>query len=273
MNLPEDGPKGKMGRVLAAIVAQAEGAARELRPRRSRLKQAALARGPAPPFAPALRGETLGLIAEVKRRSPSAGEISGGLDPVSHATAYEAAGASAISVLTETAHFGGSLDDLGGVVNAVRVPVLRKDFIVEETQLLEARGAGAAAALLIVRILAPRRFRELRAFAAEIGLGVLAEAHDEKEIEVALEGGAEVIGVNSRDLGTFEVDPARAWKLFERIPGDRVAVAESGIATVEDARGAALAGADAILVGTALSAAADPGPLVRAFRGVPRRGR
>lgn len=273
MNLPEDGPKGKMGEVLAAIVAQAEGGARELRPRRSALERAALARRPAPSFGGSLRGETLGLIAEVKRRSPSAGVIAGGLDPVAHATTYEGAGASAISVLTEQAHFGGSLDDLSGVTGAVRVPVLRKDFIVDETQLLEARGAGAAAALLIVRILSPRRLRELLAFSAEIGLGVLTEAHDEAEIDVALEGGAEIIGVNSRDLSTFAVDAERAWKLFTKVPRDRVVVAESGITTIDEARSAADAGADAILVGTALSSVADPAPLVRRFRGLVPRAR
>lgn len=273
MNLPEDGPKGKMGEVLAAIVAQAEAGARELRPRRSALERVALARDPAPSFAQALRGETLGLIAEVKRRSPSAGVIAGSLDPVAHATTYEGAGASAISVLTEPVHFGGSLEDLAGVTRAVQVPVLRKDFIVDETQLLEARGAGAAAALLIVRILSARRLRELLAFAAEIGLGVLAEAHDEGEIDVALEGGAEIIGVNSRDLSSFVVEPEKAWKLFSRIPADRVVVAESGIATIEEARSAAEAGADAILVGTALSSAADPAPLVRRFRALVPRAR
>lgn len=273
MNLPEDGPKGKTGQVLAAIVAQAEATARELRPRRTALEREAAARDPAPSLAQALRGETLGLIAEVKRRSPSAGLIAGGLDPMAHATRYEGAGASAISVLTEPLHFGGSLEDLTRVARGVRVPVLRKDFIVDETQLLEARAAGAAAALLIVRILAPRRFRELLAFAKGIGLGVLTEAHDQAEIEVALAGGAEIIGVNSRDLSSFAVDPEKAWKLLAGIPRDSVVVAESGIATIEEARAAAEAGADAILVGTALSGAADPGPLVRRFRGVVRRGR
>lgn len=273
MKLPEQEPKGKAPTFLPAILRAAEGRVAALRPAARRLEAAAAGAPPAPPFAPALGAGGLGLIAEVKRRSPSAGAIAPGLDPVAHARAYEAAGASAISVLTEPEHFGGSLADLERVCRSVRVPVLRKDFIVDELQLLEARGAGAAAALLIVRILTPDRLVELHRVAEEIGLEALVEVHSAEEMAVALEAGARVIGVNSRDLDTFAVDPEAAWRLLRGVPPDRVAVAESGIATVADAERAAAAGADAVLVGSALSSAVEPGALAGRIRGVGRRAR
>ena len=215
----------------------------------------------------------LALIAEVKRRSPSAGDIAPSLDPVSHAEAYARAGAVAISVLTDGPYFGGSLDDLRSVARKVRVPVLRKDFIVDELQIAEARGAGASAILLIVRALSPARLAELAAAARRWGLEALVEVHDAGELDAALASGARLIGVNSRNLDTFAVDTRAAWTLFHRIPKDIVAVAESGMATLDDVRAAAEAGADAVLIGTALSAAPDPSALAAQFTAILRRGR
>jgi indole-3-glycerol phosphate synthase len=241
-----------------------------LRPRRRELERLA-SEAPAPPsFAGALRRERVALIAEVKRRSPSAGVIRGDLDPAAHATAYARAGAAAISVLTDGPFFGGSIGDLEDVAARVEVPVLRKDFILDEAQIVEARGAGAAAILLIVRALTPARLAELLGVAREAGLDALVEVHTAPELDVALAASAVVVGVNSRDLDTFRIDVDGAWRLIARVPRDRIAVAESGIAAAADVERAARAGADAVLVGTALSAAADPAAGVRALAGVRR---
>ncbi|MDX2120519.1 MAG: indole-3-glycerol phosphate synthase TrpC [Gemmatimonadota bacterium] len=215
----------------------------------------------------------LALVAEVKRRSPSAGTISAGLDPVAHARTYAAAGASAISVLTDGPYFGGSLADLEQVAGAVPVPLIRKDFILDELQILEARAAGASAVLLIVRALPLPRLRELLAFARDLGLEALVEAHDARELALALETDARYLGVNSRNLDTFVVDVDAAWALLAAIPPDRVAIAESGMASEADVRKAAAAGADGVLIGTALSGAADPSGLVRTVSSLPRTGR
>jgi indole-3-glycerol phosphate synthase len=229
---------------------------------------------PDPPvFLGGLDPSRVALIAEVKRRSPSAGDIAPSLDPVSHAEAYSRAGAVAISVLTDGPYFGGSLDDLRAVVRRVRVPVLRKDFIVDELQIAEARGAGASAILLIVRALSPARLAELGAAARQWGLDALVEVHDAAELDTALASGARLVGVNSRNLDTFAVDTRAAWTLFPRIPKDIVAVAESGMATLDDVRAASQAGADAVLIGTALSAALDPSALAAQFTTIPRNGR
>ncbi len=244
-----------------------------LRPRRRELERRA-SEAPAPPsFAGALRREQVALIAEVKRRSPSAGVIRGDLDPAAHAAAYAQAGAAAISVLTDGPFFGGSIRDLEDVAARVDVPVLRKDFILDEAQIVEARGAGAAAILLIVRALTPVRLAELLGVAREVGLDALVEVHTAPELDVALAAGAAVVGVNSRDLDTFRVDVDGAWRLIARVPRDRIAVAESGMVAVADVERAARAGADAVLVGTALSAAADPAAGARALAGVRRHER
>lgn len=215
----------------------------------------------------------MALIAEVKRRSPSAGSISEALDPVAHAIAYARSGASAVSVLTDGPYFGGSLDDLRAVAQAVPVPVLRKDFILHELQLAEARAAGASAALLIVRALSPARLGELLRAARALGLDALVEAHDARELDVALEAGAGIIGINSRNLDDFQIDTAAAWALLARIPPDIVAIAESGMATEADVRRAAEAGADGVLIGSVLSSAPDPSALVSTLSSVPRMGR
>ncbi len=225
------------------------------------------------PFARALVGGAVAVVAEVKRRSPSAGSIREDLDPSSRAEAYAGAGAAAISVLTDGPFFGGSVDDLRAVATRVAVPVLRKDFILDELQIAEARAAGASAVLLIVRALAPARLRQLLACAGRWELDALVEIHTASELSVALDHGTRVIGVNSRDLDTFTVDASKAWEILREIPADVVAVAESGMASRVEVEAAAAAGADAVLIGTALSAAPDPAAVMATLARVPRRGR
>ena len=212
------------------------------------------------------------VVAEFKRRSPSAGDINPYAQAAGVASVYAAAGAAAISVLTDERYFGGSLDDLRSAKDAVGVPVLRKDFTLDPVQLYEARAAGADAVLLIVRALGDARLRDLLELSAELGLGALVEAHDEEEMGRALEAGARIVGVNARDLATFEVDLERSLSLIEELPADVVAVAESGIRSAEDAAAAGTAGADAVLVGGWLMAG-DPAAGVEALVGHPRRPR
>ncbi len=223
------------------------------------------------PFAAGLRGDQVRVIAEVKRASPSKGDIAPGLDAVAQAQAYERGGAAAISVLTEPSRFGGALDDLRRVSGAVRIPVIRKDFLVHPAQLWEARAAGASAALLIVRSLALDELPRLVDAAAEAGLATLVEVRDLGELDRALAVNATVIGVNNRNLETLVIDPATAPGLIPCIPASCVAVAESGMRTAADVSPAAAAGADAILVGSAISAAADPTAEVRSLTATPRR--
>lgn len=226
---------------------------------------------PPPPFPrPA---PTVGIVAEVKRRSPSRGPIRPDLDAVAHATAYVRGGAVAVSVLTDDAHFGGSLDDLARVAAAGVAPLLRKDFILDELQLLEARAAGASAILLIVRAVPPGRLTVLAAAAAALGLATLIEIHTEPELEPALAAHPTAIGVNARDLTTFRVDVAAAGRLVGRVPAALPVVAESGIETRADVERLAAAGADFVLVGTSVARSEDPERAVRALVGVPRRGR
>jgi len=244
-----------------------------LRPQARELaRRAALAPEPRP-LTPALAGPTIGVIAEVKRRSPSAGAIREDLDPAALARAYEEGGAVAISVLTDERHFGGTLDDLSRVVRCVSVPVLRKDFILDELQLYEARAAGASAVLLIVRALAPERLRTLADAARGLALGVLVEVHADAELDPALAVEPTALGVNSRDLGTFAVDLGLAERLVARVPAGVPVVAESGIETREDVGRMAAAGADLVLVGTSVARSGDPGSAVRELTGVPRKGR
>ncbi|MYA32623.1 MAG: indole-3-glycerol phosphate synthase TrpC [Gemmatimonadales bacterium] len=212
------------------------------------------------------------VVAEFKRRSPSAGDLNPYAQAAGVASVYASAGAAAISVLTDERYFGGSLDDLRSAKDAVGVPVLRKDFTVDPVQLYEARAAGADAVLLIVRALADARLRELLEVASDLGLAALVEAHDEEEMERGLEAGARIVGVNARDLATFDVDLERSLSLIERLPADIVAVAESGIRSAEDAAAAGSAGADAVLVGGWLMAG-DPAAGVEALVGHPRRPR
>jgi indole-3-glycerol phosphate synthase len=233
-----------------------------------RLLAVSLGLPPARDLAGALRRAPIpAVIAEVKRASPSAGPIAEA-DAAAQARAYEAGGAAAISVLTEPRHFAGSLADLRAVRLAVSVPVLRKDFLVHPDQVIEARAAGADAVLLIAAALSRAELAAMLQTAADLGLGALVEVHAEAELEAALEAGAEVIGVNARDLETLEVDPERALALLARIPPERIAVAESGIGSREQVERAVAAGARAVLVGEALMRARDPGALLRELTGV-----
>ncbi len=228
--------------------------------------RAALADAPAPrdPM-PAFRAPGVSVIAEVKRRSPSKGDLAGIPDPAALASAYAAGGAAAISVLTEQRRFGGSLEDLRAVRAAVGTPLLRKDFIVDGYQLLEARAAGADLALLIVAALADDDLRRLHDQARELGLTVLVEVHDEPETERAVGLGAELVGINARNLRTLEVDEATFAKLAPLVPADRVLVAESGISGPADVATYAADGARAVLVGEALVRDGDPEAAVRAL--------
>jgi indole-3-glycerol phosphate synthase len=214
-----------------------------------------------------LAGGPVRVVAEVKRASPSAGAIRSGLDAPAQARAYAFAGAAAISVLTDGPGFGGSLADLSAVRAAVDVPLLRKDFVLDRYQLLEARAHGADAALLIVAALDPGTLRRLLADAAGLGLAALVEVHDEGELEAALAAGARIVGVNNRNLRTFEVDLAVSERLLPLLPAGVRGVAESGVRTAGDARRLRRAGAANLLVGEALVRAADPGALLREMVG------
>ncbi len=229
--------------------------------------RAALADVPAPrdPM-PDFRQPGVSVIAEVKRRSPSKGDLAEIPDPAALARAYAEGGAAAISVLTEERRFGGSLEDLRAVRAAVETPILRKDFIVEGYQLLEARAAGADLALLIVAALGDDDLRRLHDQARELGLTVLVEVHDEPETERAVALGAELVGINARNLKTLQVDTATFAKLAPIVPDDRVLVAESGISGPEDVARHAAEGARAVLVGEALVKDGDPAAAVRAMR-------
>ena len=210
-------------------------------------------------FRGALRKPGIALIAEVKKSSPSAGVIAGELDPASIAREYEVGGASAISVLTESAYFGGDLADLTAVKDAVEIPVLRKDFIIDPYQIYEARVARADAILLIAELLDRGELTNYLRIARELGLVCLVESHSREELEKAIGSGAEIIGVNNRNLKTLEVDIDTSIQLIPLIPTDRIRVAESGIKSGEDAESVLKAGADAILVGEVLVRSKNPG--------------
>ena len=264
-----------MGHTLDRILATTGATLPALRARRRELEREAGRRTPpgAAALEAVLRHERVAVIAEIKRRSPSMGEINAAIDPAERARTYADAGASALSVLTDAPFFGGSLDDLRAAADAVAVPAIRKDFVLDEVQLLEARAAGAAAALLIVRALPGGALRRLLRFARDLDLGVLVEAHDRRELDRALDEEVRVLGINSRDLATFRIDVDAALELVTLVPPDAVAVAESGVRDADAVARAAEAGADAVLVGTALSSADDPAALCAALAGVRRRGR
>jgi len=209
------------------------------------------------------RGGPVRVVAEVKRRSPSAGAIDAGLDAPAQAERYAAAGAAGVSVLTDGPGFGGSLDDLRAVRARISLPILRKDFVLDRYQLVETRAAGADAALLIVAALPAEELRRLLDACAALGLAALVEVHDEPELEVALAAGAGLVGVNNRDLRTFAVDLARSERLLPLLPAGVKGVAESGVRTVADARRLRAAGAANLLVGEALVRSSDPGALLR----------
>lgn len=230
---------------------------------------------PRPPsFATALRRAdgSLAVISEIKRRSPSAGDINAGASSLDQAKRYEAAGADALSILTDEKYFGGTIDDLRGVTGffssiSSPLPCLRKDFMVHPVQVLEAREAGASAILIIVRALNDEEIKTLADAARIAGLDALFEIHDEHELDRAVAHGAKIIGVNNRDLAVFTTDLGLSERLIPRFPRDVIAVSESGISTAADAARARAAGASAVLVGEALMRAPDPTRLIAEFRG------
>ena len=240
---------------------------------RARVERANDGRGERPraSFVDALsRSDRLNVIAECKRRSPSKGVLRADYDPVAIAQGYADAGAAAISVLTEPTFFDGALEHLAAVHAAVDVPLLRKDFIVSEYQMLEARAAGASAVLLIVAALTPEQLRTLSEQAAACGLDVLVEVHDAEELAIAVDAGARVIGVNNRNLRTLEVDVKASETLIARMPAGIVAVSESGLRTSDDLVRLRRLGYHAFLVGERFMTTPNPGTALRELiAGVP----
>lgn len=214
-----------------------------------------------------LRGEEISVIAEVKRSSPSKGSLAQISDPAGLAKIYEDNGASVVSVLTEGRRFGGSLDDLDAVRRSVSIPILRKDFMVDEYQFLEARAHGADLVLLIVAALSPTQLGDFLALTHELGMKALVEVHTESELDQALAVSAEIIGVNSRNLKTLDVDRTTFAHLLPKISDQFVKVAESGISSRSDVENAHIHGANAVLIGEALVRGSDPGATLRALMG------
>jgi indole-3-glycerol phosphate synthase len=232
----------------------------------ARLLEQAMAMSPARGFRAALAGrERLAVISEVKRRSPSKGDLFAGLDPAVLAADYERGGASCLSVLTDEEHFGGSVADLQAARGACTLPVLRKDFTVSEHDVLDARIMGADCVLLIAAALDRGELVTFHQLATEVGLDVLVEIHDEPELEVALAAGATLIGVNQRDLVTFQVDHERAIRMAGVMPVHVVKVAESGVRGPADAASLHAAGYHAVLVGETLVTSGDPAAAVEAL--------
>jgi len=250
------------GDLLAAVVAAARRSAEERARQVSRdaLESRVAARPPAgDAFCQALRQPGVRVIAECKRRSPSRGILRQEYDPVAIAASYAAAGAAAISVLTEPTFFDGTLDHLRDVRAVVSVPLLRKDFIVTDYQVLEAAAFGADAVLLIVAALDPPALSQLIVFARSLGLAALVEVHDRGELEQATDAGATLIGVNSRNLRTLQVDPTVLDDLAPALPTDAIAVAESGLKTADDLRRLGARRYDAFLIGERFMTERDPG--------------
>jgi indole-3-glycerol phosphate synthase len=262
-------PTGTLG----GIVAEARDRAAALNSQRSELLRRAQSAAHVPAFGAALRTSRVAVIGEVKRRSPSKGWINANISAREQALAYEEGGAAAISVLTELAHFGGSIADLLAVKGAVKIPVLKKDFHVDPIQLIEAKAIGASAALLIARALSPDDLARMMDVARKLALEVLVEIRDEDELQRALDVGAEIIGINNRNLETLVIDPATAERLLRSIPADRIGIAESGVSGRTDVERVAKAGADAVLVGSVISAASDPAAAVKDLASVRRIGR
>jgi indole-3-glycerol phosphate synthase len=231
------------------------------------LESSLAARGEDRPFNEALVRPGLSLIAEFKRRSPSAGEISGVAIVPDQVGAYERGGAAALSVLTDERHFGGSLDDLRAARAACDLPILRKDFIVDPYQLFEAAVNGADAVLLIVRALDDRKLREMYEQARGLDLDCLVEVHDVEELQRALELDADVIGINNRDLDAGTVDVATTYELMPHVPAGKTVVAESGISSREELEELERVGVDAVLIGGALMSAPDPEAKTRELTG------
>ncbi len=247
-------------------------AALDQRPWRSRVGEVVY---DGPSFFDALMADPrhVAVIAEIKRRSPSKGWLNDDLDVQATARNYESGGAAAISVLTDEDFFSGSVDDLRAVRRAVSVPLLRKDFTVSANDVLDAAQMGAAAVLLIVAALSNAELEEFMAVASACHVDALVEVHDAHEASRALAAGARIVGVNQRDLRSFDVDPRRASAVVAALPSSVLAVAESGLTTVEDVARVAESGVDAVLVGESFVRASSPEILVRDFSCVKRRAR
>jgi indole-3-glycerol phosphate synthase len=234
----------------------------------SQLIDSARQQRPARGFRAALQAASgLAVIAEIKRRSPSKGDLNVGLDPADVAMTYEDGGASCLSVLTDREFFGGSPGDLKAANAVTRLPVLRKDFTVAPHDVCDARLMGADCVLLIAAALSDADLRRFHDLAGEVGLDALVEVHDEPELERAMATGATLVGVNQRDLVTFEVDAARAERMAAAIPDGVVKVAESGVRDADDARRLRDAGYDAILVGETLVTSPDPARTIQLLKG------
>jgi indole-3-glycerol phosphate synthase len=265
-------PVGPLGRLSSASAERAV-RARALRPFDEQVAEA-LATAPAPDILAALTArDDVAIIAELKRASPSKGEINTALDAALQVRAYADGDATAMSILTEPTEFGGSIDDLRIAAALALAPCIRKDFITDAVQLVEARSAGAAAALLIARALPGDTLTELVFTARMLGIEPLVEIRDEDELSDALESGALLIGVNNRNLETLEIDPFTSMRLLPLIPVTHLAIYESGVQGRGDVERAATYGADAVLVGSSISAAAAPTDAVRALTGVLRQRR
>ena len=208
----------------------------------------------------------LSVIAEIKRRSPSKGPLNIDLNPAQLAKSYHEAGAAGVSVLTDSAHFSGSESDLKEVRQVVNLPILRKDFTVDLRDICDARIMGADCVLLIIAALNEDEVREFHELTLDLGMEALVETHDERELEIALNIGARLVGVNQRDLKTFQVDQQRAISLSRKIPDEVVKVAESGIMAIQDAHALAKAGYDAVLVGEALVTTRNPRKFIEGLR-------
>jgi indole-3-glycerol phosphate synthase len=259
-------PTGTLGE----LTRDARERANSLAGQKTGLSRAAAAANLQPSLATALRRGDVSIIAEVKRSSPSKGVIKAGIDVENQAQAYAAGGAAAISILTEPTRFGGSNEDLVLARARVELPLLRKDFHVDPLQILEAKALGASAALVIARAVNPERMSELLSAGRDVGLEILVEIRNEAELDLALTLGARLIGVNNRNLETLEIDPETSLRLLPLIPRDVVAIAESGIRAAMDVERLGAAGADAVLVGTALSASSNPEAAVRSLTGIAR---
>ena len=262
-------PTGTLG----AIVAEARDRAALLKENEAELAESAACVPPSPSLATALRQDAVAVIAEVKRRSPSKGWINANISAADQALSYERGGAAAVSILTEPAHFGGSVSDLVAVRDTVAIPVLKKDFHVDPIQLVEAKAFGASAALLIARALPPDVLIDMVRTARELAIETIVEIRDDDELTRALDAGAAIIGINNRNLETLAIDPRTSERLLARIPAEVIAIAESGVQHRADVERFAGCGADAVLVGSVLSAAANPVEAVRGLTGVPRTSR
>jgi len=259
-------PSGALGRLTERARLRVE----KLGDPKAWVDRAASTSGPVPSLAAALKSSNVSVIAEVKRRSPSKGALNESIDAGQRARLYADGGAAALSILTEPSEFGGSLEDLTIAQAATSIPLLRKDFHVHPVQLFEARAYGASAALLIMRALGPDDTRVMADAAREAGIDAVFEVRDDTELAWALDARATIIGVNRRNLETLEMEDGVVESLIPVIPAYAFAIAESGVSTRRDVEQAAVLGADAVLVGSSLSLAADPREAVAHLTGVPR---